>query len=341
MVEVKTTWITEVKTDLYEGIRVPCLQTSWENGILQVLDQESMTLYPVATKKDLENLDINLPIEGNGTNTVQKNYSHTLTGDANAIFGKGTTTVAGSGNLLAGHQGSKNITGSGNIVVGNGGTDYLRRGESGESIGNLMIGSSLDVTGSYNLIDGSLHLVKGTYNIISGKNHEIEGNYNVITGTGEFADVKTKVKGKANFVSGDFSNSSIVGNYNSIINGGGDNIITGDDPEAGADKAQHNMIIGSTTTITNSENCLSLGRLNTINNHNRSVLMGLGLTATRDNQLIIGSYNDESKTGGILVVGSGSTDEHKNAMIVYKEGTVTIGSDPIGDMDVATKHYVD
>jgi len=28
-------------------------------------------------------------------------------------------------------------------------------------------------------------------------------------------------------------------------------------------------------------------------------------------------------------------------MIVYKEGTVTIGSDPIGDMDVATKHYVD
>ena len=30
-----------------------------------------------------------------------------------------------------------------------------------------------------------------------------------------------------------------------------------------------------------------------------------------------------------------------NAMIVYKEGTVTIGHDPIGPMDVATKHYVD
>jgi hypothetical protein len=28
-------------------------------------------------------------------------------------------------------------------------------------------------------------------------------------------------------------------------------------------------------------------------------------------------------------------------MIVYKEGTVTIGHDPIGPMDVVTKHYLE
>jgi hypothetical protein len=167
----------------------------------------------------------------------------------------------------------------------------------------------LDITGSYNIVDGATHKVAGLYNIISGRNHEITGNYNVITGTGEFNTAKTIVTGKANFVSGDFSNSAITGNYNSIINGGGDNLITGDDPNTGADKAQHNMIIGSRTTIRNSENCLTLGRLNTIDNHNRSVLMGIGLTATRDNQLIVGSYNDDGKKGGIFVVGNGTGSE--------------------------------
>jgi hypothetical protein len=68
--------------------------------------------------------------------------------------------------------------------------------------------------------------------------------------------------------------------------------------------------------------------------------MGIGLTATRDNQLIVGSYNDESKVG-IFAIGNGTADSHSNAMIVYKEGTVTIGHDPIGPMDVVTKQYLE
>lgn len=284
----------------------------------------------------------NLPlITVSSTNTAQANYTHTITGDANAIFGKGATTVAGSGNLLTGHQGSKNITGSGNFVIGNGGTNYIKKGTSGDSVGNILVGSSVSVTGSYNMVDGATHTITGLYNIVSGRNHEIAGDYNVITGTGEFGTAKTVVTGKGNFVSGDFSSSTISGNYNSIICGGGNNTITGDDPISGTDKSQHNIIIGSTTTITKSESCLTLGRNNTITNHNRTVLLGLGLTATRDNQLIVGSYNDETKTGGAFVVGNGTADSHSNAMTVYAEGTVTIGHDPIGPMDVVTKHYLE
>jgi hypothetical protein len=138
-------------------------------------------------------------------------------------------------------------------------------------------------------------------------------------------------------MAGDLTGSTITGNYNTILCGGGQNSITG----TTGDPCQHNVILGSTTTLTSAENCLTLGRANTINNHDRAVLMGIGLTATRDNQLVVGSYNDETKKGGAFVVANGSADKHSNAMTVYAEGTVTIGHDPIGPMDVVTKRYLE
>jgi hypothetical protein len=42
-----------------------------------------------------------------------------------------------------------------------------------------------------------------------------------------------------------------------------------------------------------------------------------------------------------IVVYKNLQANHSNAMTVYKEGTVTIGHDPIGPMDVVTKQYLE
>lgn len=210
---------------------------------------------------------------------------------------------------------------------------------SGHTIGNNLSASSVrgqnhTISADVNHVDvsGYRNTVNGDYNTIHGTEFNVTGTHNVTFGVGG----NCAINGKANMMAGDLTGSTITGNYNTILCGGGQNSLTG----TTADPCQHNVILGSTTTLTSAENCLTLGRANTINNHDRAVLMGIGLTATRDNQLIVGSYNDESKVG-IFAIGNGTADSHSNAMIVYKEGTVTIGHDPIGPMDVVTKQYLE
>jgi hypothetical protein len=163
-------------------------------------------------------------------------------------------------------------------------------------------GEIITIDGStHNDISGLKNTVNGDYNTIHGTEFNVTGTHNVTFGVGG----KCTINGKANMMAGDLTGSIITGNYNTILCGGGQNTITGTDK----DPCQHNVILGSTTTLTSTENCLTLGRLNTINNYDRAVLMGIGLTATRDNQLIIGSYNDDSKKAGIFVVGNGTGSE--------------------------------
>jgi hypothetical protein len=335
-------------------------------------------------------------------------YDITTTSSESSIT-NGRNTSIGTGIKLS------QVFGSGH-TIGNNLSASLIRGQ------NHKIGADVnhvDVSGYKNtLADGA------DYNTIHGTEFNITGTHNVTFGVGG----NCVINGKANMMAGDLTGSTITGNYNTILCGGGQNSITG----TTADPCQHNVVLGSTTTLTSAENCLTLGRLNTINNHDRAALMGIGLTATRDNQLIVGSYNDATKTGGAFVVGNGSADwsiqdsyfagqyithsifvetsykngdtltiitsdgvvrdvltfidngldtiftsktgeallsygtpdliissdssvhienplqctvyknlKPSNAMIVYKEGTVTIGHDPIGPMDVATKQYVD
>jgi hypothetical protein len=305
------------------------------------------------------------------------------------------------------------------------GIKYTQVFGTGHTIGNnlsssLIRGQNHTIGSDVNHVDVSGYkntLANGAdYNTIHGTEFNVTGTHNVTFGVGG----NCIINGKANMMAGDLTGSTITGNYNTILCGGGQNSITG----TTSDPCQHNVILGSTTTLTSAENCLTLGRLNTINNHDRAVLMGIGLTATRDNQLIVGSYNDENRKGGVFIVGNGLNDEvvrlntdyivsagmeihtgdwlttsnyyaenistgeivhitktangwmpnsnvlkfysfdngdskveyiqpvddsqwnfyrtnKSNAMIVYKEGTVTIGHDPIGPMDVATKQYVD
>ena len=245
-------------------------------------------------------------------------YDITTTGSESSITNGRLTGNPGTGIKYS------QVFGNGH-TIGNNLSSSLIRGQ------NHTIGSDVnhvDVSGYKNTLANG-----ADYNTIHGTEFNVTGTHNVTFGVGG----NCTINGKANMMAGDLTGSTITGNYNTILCGGGQNTITG----TASDPCQHNVILGSTTTLTSAENCLTLGRLNTINNHDRAVLMGIGLTATRDNQFIVGSYNDETKTGGAFVVGNGSAGNHSNAMIVYNEGTVTIGHDPIGPMDVATKQYVD
>ena len=68
---------------------------------------------------------------------------------------------------------------------------------------------------------------------------------------------------------------------------------------------------------------------------------GVGTIASQEAQHATGKYN-ASDNNALFIVGGGSSDsDRKNLFTVNTNGTATVATDPIKDMDVATKKYVD
>lgn len=70
---------------------------------------------------------------------------------------------------------------------------------------------------------------------------------------------------------------------------------------------------------------------------------GLGTIASGSSQTSIGKYNRED-VNALLIIGNGtgpSATERSNAFTVNRNGTATVQTNPIEDMDVANKGYVD
>ena len=63
-------------------------------------------------------------------------------------------------------------------------------------------------------------------------------------------------------------------------------------------------------------------------------------TIARDHQFVVGEYNEEDPNA-LFIVGNGEATDRNNALTVNRDGTVTIGTDPQKEKDVATKKYVD
>ncbi len=75
--------------------------------------------------------------------------------------------------------------------------------------------------------------------------------------------------------------------------------------------------------------------------HEASHTEGVGTKSSNNGQSVMGSYNADN-SDAIVIVGKGTDDEHRsNAFEVLADGRATIGHDPINNMDVATKGYVD
>lgn len=59
-------------------------------------------------------------------------------------------------------------------------------------------------------------------------------------------------------------------------------------------------------------------------------------------QFVVGKYNNTSTNGMQFIVGGGESDtSRKNLFTVNTSGTATVAADPVNDMDVVTKRYVD
>ena len=136
-------------------------------------------------------------------------------------------------------------------------------------------------------------------------------------------------------------NDVATGKCNAILNSGGGNEINGD----------HNLVSGALNTV-EAENCITVG----LGNHaklvkkevngakhtygHRAALFGRYLISNANDQTWVGRWNVE-KEGVIFGVGAGTAEKRFNAFVVYPKGTAAVGHDPIGDMDVSTKRYVD
>lgn len=72
-----------------------------------------------------------------------------------------------------------------------------------------------------------------------------------------------------------------------------------------------------------------------------SVALGRETLADQEYQTVVGAWNTGA-TNSRFVVGTGTSDNsRKNGLVVYNDGRVEAGADPINDRDVATKQYVD
>lgn len=87
------------------------------------------------------------------------------------------------------------------------------------------------------------------------------------------------------------------------------------------------------TTHVEGEETLALGDASHAN--------GLGTVATAEAQTVVGKYNSISNNS-LFIVGNGLLDSSRsNAFTVNADGTATIGAEPVNDMDVVNKLFVD
>lgn len=85
---------------------------------------------------------------------------------------------------------------------------------------------------------------------------------------------------------------------------------------------------------------------NAIASGGRSISLGEYVTTSSNNQFAVGIYNRPEAAAGhklpVFMVGYGTSEsDRKNVFEVDRNGVATVGADPIDNMDVATKQYVD
>jgi len=83
------------------------------------------------------------------------------------------------------------------------------------------------------------------------------------------------------------------------------------------------------------------GYYSSTNNKYYAHVEGYYTTAGRDRQSVCGQYNSLS-TDAMFIVGNGTSNSAKsNALEVLSDGRVTVGADPVDDMDITTKQFVE
>lgn len=247
-----------------------------------------------------------------GYNNVAKSYSTFLAGDGNistrgcqAVFGQYNDPTSTLGDLL---------------VVGNGANSSSEKA-----------GYTAETTNT-----GGTHYVKrsNAFRVTSAGNTIIAGKATV--GANPTADMDVATKKYVDENAGtkvDFSNVEI-----GVLSVGR----RADDGETNYDGMKNTVSnwslgVGRKLTLNNSQS-ISVGYNNT-NSSSCTITVGEALTTTQYCGAAFGKYN--KITNALLVVGKGSSSSPSDAFIVQTDGRATVGKDPVNNLDVATKQYVD
>ena len=188
-------------------------------------------------------------------------------------------------------------------------------------IGANASGNSNKALGAYSNVKGKDNTGKGQYSDIGGRNNE--GGYCAhIGGRENKGGVYDLIGGYKNYSDG--GANGIVGVGNKVTNDGAGNLVSGRDNSL---DTKH-TVVGGAENVSEKRN-------------NFGALFGRGHIATEEGQVFMGTFsaNDPAIMFG---VGTGGSDSNRrNAFEVHKDGRATIGAEPVNDMDVVNKGYVE
>lgn len=190
------------------------------------------------------------------------------------------------------------------------------------------IGISAHAEGDRTEAQAEASHAEGKQTIATGNYAHAEGNspYDSIRNLGGASGEASHTEGCNTTAIGDYSHTQGLGTYASGKGAHAEGI--GDDEDSGK-----HMSYGAHGEASHSEGY----RTKAIGDYSHAG--GECTIAKGTAQTAIGKYNLEDETA-LLIVGNGNSNKRGNAFTVNENGTATIAADPINDMDVANKKYV-
>lgn len=194
-----------------------------------------------------------------------------------------------------------------------------------EGLSTIASGANSHAEGSSTKASADNAHAEGSNTNASGGNAHAEGRETAASGTNAHAEgQQTKAIGNNSHAAGQGSTAYGLYSY-----AGGMNSTTG-------------ILNDDGTVVTNSGAYAFSHGYQTAAKGRGSVALGRDTIATDEFQTVIGSFNDPTVKNARFVVGTGDKANNlKNGFIVYKDGRAAVLADPINDMDLATKQYVD
>ena len=188
-------------------------------------------------------------------------------------------------------------------------------------IGANASGAGTKALGAYSNVKCKDNIGKGQYSDIGGRDNE--GGYCAhIGGRENKGGVYDLIGGYKNYSDG--GANGIVGIGNKVIGDGAGDLVSGRD----------NIVKSKQTTVSGAENISEAG-------HKFGALFGRGHRATHEGQTYVGLFSVYGPTVMFGVGTGGSNSSRRNAFAVFNDGRATIGTEPVNDMDVVNKSYLD
>ena len=285
--------------------------------------------------------------EGDSTIAVGKN-TH-AEGDGTIAYDEGShaegraTKALGHYSHAEGYSttaGSKNNDHSGDHAEGYRTIASGDYGSHAEGSGTQASGTSAHAEGSGTQASGYCSHAEGNNTRAEANNTHTEGNSTTATGDSAHAEgSNTKAQGVTSHAEGQSTTASGYYSHSEGISttASGDGAHSeGNFTKASGENAHAEGLMTEafgTAAHASGSGAKALG--------SASCAEGVGTIASQEAQHATGKYN-ASDNNALFIVGGGSSDsDRKNLFTVNTNGTATVATDPIKDMDVATKKYVD